>query len=125
MRKAVFLARMERLMPWRQFLPRTGTYASEVKELALPAKDFTHKRNHRNRPLTEADKQTNRRKSSARAKVEDPFLRRKRILGLAKVRYRGLTKNANCAFAMLALVNLEELAEFRATGRPWETMFAF
>lgn len=30
----------------------------------------------------------------------------KRIWGFAKVRYRGLAKNANRAFAMLAMLNL-------------------
>ena len=47
---------------------------------------------------------TNRRKSSVRAKVEHPFLTLKRIWGFVKVRYRGLEKNANRAFAMLAII---------------------
>lgn len=41
-----------------------------------------------------------------RSKVELPFLVIKRLWGFAKVRYRGLAKKANRAFAMLALVNL-------------------
>ena len=45
-------------------------------------------------------------KASVRAKVEHPFLTLKRLWGFAKVRYRGLAKNANRAFAMLAMVNL-------------------
>ena len=77
-----------------------------LKELAPNARDFTNKRARRNRPLTDAEKQTNRRKSSVRAKVEHPFLTLKRIWGFAKTRYRGLAKNANRAFAMLAMVNL-------------------
>lgn len=77
-----------------------------LKELAPKAKDFTNKRAHRNRPLTEADKETNRRKSAVRSKVEHPFLMLKRVWGFAKVRYRGLKKNANRAFAMLATLNL-------------------
>ena len=52
------------------------------------------------------DKETNRRKSSIRAKVEHPFLILKRLWGFAKVRYRGLAKNANRAFAMLAAINI-------------------
>jgi IS5 family transposase len=56
--------------------------------------------------LTDADRETNRRKSSVRSKVEHPFLILKRLWGFAKVRYRGLAKNANRAFAMLAMVNL-------------------
>jgi IS5 family transposase len=77
-----------------------------LKTLAPQAKDFTNKRAYRNAPLTDMDKETNRRKSSIRAKVEHPFLTIKRLWGFAKVRYRGLAKNANRAFAMLAMINL-------------------
>jgi transposase, IS5 family len=77
-----------------------------LKELAPNAKDFTNKRAYRNTPLSDADKETNRRKSSIRAKVEHPFLILKRLWGFAKVRYRGLAKNANRAFAMLAAINI-------------------
>jgi IS5 family transposase len=79
-----------------------------LKDIAPRAKDFTNKRGYRSRPLTEADKEANRRKSSVRSKVEHPFLTLKRIWGFAKVRYRGLAKNANRAFAMLALINLSK-----------------
>ena len=79
-----------------------------LKDIAPRAKDFTNKRAYRNRPLTDADKETNRRKSSVRSKVEHPFLTLKRIWGFAKARYRGLAKNANRAFAMLALINLSK-----------------
>ena len=79
-----------------------------LKQIAPQAKDFTNKRAHKNRPLSEADKQTNRRKSSVRSKVEHPFLTLKRLWGFAKTRYRGLAKNANRAFAMLALINLSK-----------------
>ncbi len=77
-----------------------------LKEIAPKAKDFTNKRAYRNAPLTDADRDTNRRKSSIRSKVEHPFLTIKRLWGFAKVRYRGLAKNTNRAFAMLAMVNL-------------------
>lgn len=77
-----------------------------LKALAPKAKDFTNKRAYRNAPLSEADKETNRRKSSVRSKVEHPFLTLKRLWGFAKVRYRGLAKNANRAFAMLAMINI-------------------
>jgi transposase, IS5 family len=63
-------------------------------------------RAYRNRPLTDADKETNRKKSSVRSKVEHPFLTLKHLWGFTKARYRGLAKNANRAFAMLALINL-------------------
>ena len=68
--------------------------------LAPKAKDFTNQGAYQNRPLTEVvNKQTNRRKSSVRSKVEHPFLTLKRLWGFAKVRYRGLTN------AMLAMLN--------------------
>ena len=80
----------------------------QLKDIAPRARDFTNKRAYRSRPLSDADRQTNRRKSSVRSKVEHPFLTLKRIWGFAKVRYRGLAKNANRAFAMLALINLSK-----------------
>ena len=77
-----------------------------LKGIAPKAKDFTNERAYKNRPLTEADKQTNRHKSSVRSKAEHPFLTLKRLWGFAKLRYRGLAKNANRAFAMLAMLNV-------------------
>ena len=85
---------------------RGAKQLEQLKALAPRARDFTNKRAHRHRPLSQADKQTNRRKSAIRAKVEHPFLTLKRIWGFAKTRYRGLAKNANRAFAMLAMINL-------------------
>ena len=79
-----------------------------IKEISPNAKDFTNKRASRNRPLTDADKETNRRKSQVRAKVEHPFRPLKSIYGFAKARYRGLVKNANRAFALLALINIDK-----------------
>ncbi len=79
-----------------------------LKEIAPDAKDFTNKRASRNHPLTDADKESNRRKSQVRAKVEHPFRPLKSIYGFAKARYRGLAKNANRAFALLALINLDK-----------------
>ena len=79
-----------------------------LKAIAPKAKDFTNKRAYKNRPLTDSDKATNRRKSSVRSKVEHPFLTLKRLWGFAKARYRGLAKNANRAFAMLAMLNINK-----------------
>ena len=79
-----------------------------LKQLAPKAKDFTNKRARRNQPLSDADKEANRRKSQVRAKVEHPFRPFKSIYGFAKARYRGLMKNANRAFALLALINIEK-----------------
>ena len=88
-----------------------SAYANQKDALAAKApkaKDFTNKRAYRNKPLTERDKEINRTKSQTRAKVEHPFLTLKRIWGFAKVRYRGLAKNANRVFAMLALINIDK-----------------
>jgi transposase, IS5 family len=88
-----------------------SAYANQkevLKDVAPKAKDFTNKRAYRNRPLSDEDKETNRRKSQVRAKVEHPFRPLKSIHGFAKARYRGLMKNANRAFALLALINIEK-----------------
>lgn len=88
-----------------------SAYANQkqaLKAKAPKAKDFTNQRAYRNKPLTERDKQINRTKSQTRAKVEHPFLTLKRIWGFAKVRYRGLAKNANRVFAMLTLINIDK-----------------
>lgn len=88
-----------------------SAYANQkdaLKQAAPKARDFTNKRAYRNTPLTDSDKETNRRKSQVRAKVEHPFRPLKSIYGFAKARYRGLLKNANRAFAMLALINIDK-----------------
>ena len=58
--------------------------------------------------MSDADKETNRRKSAVRSKVEHPFLTIKRLWGFTKTHYRGLAKNANRAFAMLAMLNINK-----------------
>jgi IS5 family transposase len=63
---------------------RDKAQRQRLKELAPKAKDFPHKRAYRNRPLSEADRATNRRKSQVRAKVEHPFLVLKRLWGFAR-----------------------------------------
>ena len=55
------------------------------------------------------------RKSKVRARVEHVFAVVKRLLGFAKMRYRGLVKNANRSFVVLGLANLY-LARVRLTG---------
>ena len=81
---------------------------SDSRRLRRRPKTSPTKRAYKNRPLTDADKAANRRKSSVRSKVEHPFLTLKRLWGFAKVRYRGLAKNANRAFAMLAMLNINK-----------------
>jgi len=53
-----------------------------------------------------AQRQKKSRKSSVRAKVEHAFLIVKRIVGFARVSYRGMVKNGNRLFVMAALGNL-------------------
>lgn len=77
-----------------------------LREAAPKARDFTQKKGHRHRPLSEADRNRNRTKSKVRAKVEHPFHVMKRVFQFTKVRYRGLAKNANHVFASCALINL-------------------
>lgn len=77
-----------------------------ARSKAPKAKDFTNRRGTRNHALTEAERLTNRRKSSVRAKVEHAFGIIKRVFGFAKVRYRGLQKNAHRLFVTCALANL-------------------
>ena len=45
-------------------------------------------------------------KASVRVKVEHPFLKVKRLVGYAKVRYRGLAKNAKRLALLFGLGNL-------------------
>lgn len=61
---------------------------------------------HRHAPLSAHWKAINRARSRIRAHVEHPFHVVKRLWGFAKVRYRGLAKNAARAFTLFALANL-------------------
>ena len=53
-----------------------------------------------------AEAQSERQKASVRAKVEHPFLYVKRQFGYAKVRYRGLYKNAQRLAVLFGMANL-------------------
>lgn len=77
-----------------------------IHERAPNAKDFTQKKGHRSRPLSEEERRRNRNKSRVRAKGEHPLLILKRVFGFDKVRYRGIDKNANRLFVACGLVNL-------------------
>lgn len=71
------------------------------------AKDFTNGRVRNARgQVDEATRAKNRNKSRIRARVEHVFCVVKRLWGFAKVRYRGLEKNATRAFTALALANI-------------------
>ncbi|MES2038024.1 MAG: IS5 family transposase [Pseudomonadota bacterium] len=77
-----------------------------ARSKAPKAKDFTNRRATRSHALTDAERLTNSRKSSIRARVEHAFGVIKRVFGFAKVRYRGLQKNAHRLFVTCALANL-------------------
>ena len=77
-----------------------------IREHAPNAKDFINRRYRHRGVVNEAEKARNRTKSKVRAKVEHCFGVIKRVFGFAKVRYRGLDKNANRLFVTCALANL-------------------
>jgi len=56
--------------------------------------------------VDEVERTKNRIKSKVRAKVEHPIGIIKRVFGFAKVRYRGLKKNAHRLIVTCALANL-------------------
>lgn len=86
-----------------------SAYASQ-KELihskAAKAKGLINQRAKHNGEIDEVARAKNRNKSSVRARVEHVFGVVKRLWGFAKVRYRGLQKNATRAFTALALANI-------------------
>jgi len=77
-----------------------------IRAKAPNARAFINKRAYRNRPLTDADRETNRRKSSVRSHVEHRFGIIKGLFGFRKVRYRGLAKNTNRLNVLCALANM-------------------
>jgi IS5 family transposase len=80
-----------------------------IRACAPPACDCTHRRyRHRGR-VDEVERRKNRNKSTVRARGEHPFLILKRVFGFAKVRYRGIYKNAQRLTVACALVNLFQL----------------
>ena len=90
-----------------------------IRARAPRAKDFTNRRaKHRGR-IDEVERAKNRAKSRVRARVEHAFHVIKRVFGFAKVRYRGMAKNANRLFSTCALANLfivrKRLLQLQAT----------
>ena len=77
-----------------------------IREHAPKAKDFTNRRYRHCGVVDELEKARNRTNSKVRAKVEHVFGVIKRVFGFAKVRYRGLEKNAHRLFVTCALTNL-------------------
>lgn len=86
-----------------------SAYASQkalIQSKAPQAKDFTNQRYRRAGMVDEVERSKNRNKSRIRSRVEHVFGVVKRLWGFAKVRYRGLQKNATRAFIALALANI-------------------
>jgi len=77
-----------------------------IHQVAPEAKDFTQAKGHRYHALTDAERAKNRNKSRVRSKVEHVFGVIKRVFGFAKVRYRGIAKNAHRLVVACALANL-------------------
>ncbi len=67
------------------------------------------KKAQRGQSLSDTDRAFNRRHNAVRAHVEHVFHVVKRLWGQAKVRYRGLEKNASRYFMLFALANLYRL----------------
>jgi hypothetical protein len=76
-----------------------------IRQHAPRAQDFVNRR-YRNRGVVdEVERMKNRTKSKVRANVEHSIGIIKRVFGFAKVRYRGLEKNAHRLIATCALAN--------------------
>jgi len=77
-----------------------------IEGLAPAAKDLTQKRGRGYKYLKPRQRIINRARSRVRARVEHSIGVIKRIFGFAKVRYRGIEKNAHRLFVTCALANL-------------------
>jgi IS5 family transposase len=77
-----------------------------IRARAPQARDFTQRRGRGYKYLTKHQRRLNRARSRVRARVEHMIGVIKRIFGFAKVRYRGIAKNANRLFVTCALANL-------------------
>jgi IS5 family transposase len=77
-----------------------------IRKYAPRAQDCIQRRYRYKNHVDEVERAKNRTKSQVRSKVEHVFGVMKLKFGFAKVRYRGLAKNANRVFATCALVNL-------------------
>jgi len=71
------------------------------------------------RPLTDHQKKINQSRSRHRARGEHAFRIVKQLWGFAKVRYRGIAKNAARAFTSFALANLYLMRRCIVPHREW------
>ena len=89
-----------------------------IHKHAPKARDMTNRRYRYKGHVDEVQRRKNRYKSSVRSRVEHPFLILKQIFGFAKVRYRGMAKNAERLHVACALVNLYQLRRVLAPAAP-------
>src|SRR5450631_603437 len=89
-----------------------------IVEHAPLARDFTNRRYRQNGVVDERERAKNRTKSKVRARVEHAFFVLKRVFGFARVRYRGLEKNAHRLFVTCALANLFMARRHLMRARP-------
>lgn len=86
-----------------------SAYASQqalIAAKAPKAKDRTNQRVRGTGHVADLERIVNRIKSKTRSRVEHVFAVVKRQFGFAKVRYKGLAKNATRAFVALGLANI-------------------
>ena len=86
-----------------------SAYASQkalIQTKAPKAKDWTNQRVRKGGGIDEVERSKNHNKSKVRARVEHVFAVVKRLWGFAKVRDRGLVKNATRVFLVLGLANI-------------------
>ena len=100
--------------------------ADVIAEHAPEARDLTQEKGHRSRPLSNAQRKSNRKKSSVRSRVEHCFFVMKRQFGFTKVRYKGLAKNAHFLFVSCALVNMVMAKKtlLKKRGKPLRPKYA-
>lgn len=77
-----------------------------IRRQAPRAQDFINRRYRHRGVVDKVERAKNRTKSKVRAEVEHPIGVTKRVFGFAKVRYRGLKKNAHRLIVICALANL-------------------
>lgn len=92
--------------------------AHVIVEHAPRAQDFTNRRYRQKGVVNENERAKNRTKSKVRAKVEHAFFVIKQVFGFARVRYRGLDKNAHRLFVTCALANLYMARRHLLRARP-------
>lgn len=78
-----------------------------------------NRRGSAQRPLTDHQKKINQSRSRTRARGEHAFRIVKQLWGFAKVRYRGISKNAARAFTSFALANLYLMRRSISPHQQW------